>query len=452
MATFHLLGGRITVKYLLNNNGQFYYQRAIPEALQNTFNKKTFKLRLDPEKGTPAKQAAELAKTHTALFKALKDNPNMPLTEQKIAALALLRSFGLEQGDGNKKLVWPNISQEAIDAGYNDQPHLDGLLDYLNDKVNYREELTEVERLAHKALSEPLPLLLSELLETYFNHHPRGIEKDYRDRTQMYWDKLIKSIGDSVAVDFTREQARAYIQKRLDTKAKTQTVQKEINILRAIFNKAIVELSLNIRNPFESLPIANIGKDATKRETFSIDELKAISKACFEQDDEIRRLILLQLFTGSRVSEVAGLRKSDVKIDELVPYIFLNENEKRRLKTGNSTRVIPLVSLALEVVKRQLKEAKGGFLFPRYNQKIMTSGDAASAAINKYLKNFTTITKTSHCFRHTLEDLLRDADITRDIKDELTGHRNQSMSDNYGKGSALSKKLEALNKAYSCLI
>lgn len=183
MATFHILGSKVTVKYLLNNNGQFYYQRAIPKTLQVIFNKKTFKFPLDLSKGSPAKQASELAKTHTALFKMLTDNPGMPISEQKVAALALLRSFGLEQGDGKVKITWPDISQEAIDAGLNDQPHLDGFIDYLNDKVNYKEELTEADRLALKALKEPLPLLLSELLETYFKHHDRGAEKEYRSTT-----------------------------------------------------------------------------------------------------------------------------------------------------------------------------------------------------------------------------------------------------------------------------
>jgi integrase len=226
-------------------------------------------------------------------------------------------------------------------------------------------------------------------------------------------------------------------------------VQKEINIIRAVFNKAIIELRMNVRNPFESLSIPNVGKDADKRDTFTIDELKAILKVSIERDDDIRRLVILQLFTGSRISEVAGLKKEDVRLNEAVPYVMLEENEKRRLKTGNSVRVVPLVEPALEAVKKQLKVAEGGCLFPRYNQQEKTSGDAASAAVNKYLKGFTEgVNKTSHCFRHTLEDLLRDADVTRDVKDELTGHRNQSMSDNYGKGSALSKKLEALNKAY----
>lgn len=171
----------------------------------------------------------------------------------------------------------------------------------------------------------------------------------------MYWSKLIDLMGDAIATAFTREQARNYIDKRLNAGAKTQTVQKEVNVIRAIFNKAIIELRMNIRNPFESLSIPNVGKDAVKRETFTIDELRAISKASIGRDDDIRRLVILQLFTGSRISEVAGLRKEDVRLNEAVPYVVLEENEKRRLKTGNSVRVVPLVNPALEAVKKTAK-------------------------------------------------------------------------------------------------
>ena len=450
MATFQLAGSKITVKYLVDNNGTLCYQRRVPDDLIVRLGKKAIRKSLDPKKGSLAKQAEEMAKSDTALFKFLRNHPDMPLSEQKIAALALLNNFHAQQGDMNVKLSWPNMRQEDIDAGYNDQPHLEGILDYLQERsVDFGGEgLNEVEKLAYRALKQPLPLLLSELPETYFKHHPKGTEEKYRKTTLMYWNKLIGVMGDGIATELTRDQARLYIETRLNDGMKTQTVQKEVNLIRAIFTKAIRELSLNIRNPFESLNIPNLGKDADKRDIFSINELRKIASACIEKDDEIRRMILLQLFTGSRISEVAGLRKQDVILNP-VPYAVLEEHDKRGLKNGNSVRVLPLVKPALEVVLKQLEEVQGAYLFPRYNQQTKTSGGAASATVNKFLENFYEgKKKTSHCFRHSLTTLLRNADVTRDVKDELTGHRKQSMSDNYGEGYALNKKLDALNKAY----
>ena len=47
--------------------------------------------------------------------------------------------------------------------------------------------------------------------------------------------------------------------------------------------------------------------------------------------------------TGMRLAEVCGLERDDVVLDGPIPYIELQPNSARRLKTDSSERRIPLV-------------------------------------------------------------------------------------------------------------
>ncbi len=66
--------------------------------------------------------------------------------------------------------------------------------------------------------------------------------------------------------------------------------------------------------------------------------------------------------TGARLAEIIGLRKSDIFLDEPVPHIVIRPHELRQLKTGASTRKVPLVGEALWAAEQGLKTT-GDLLF-----------------------------------------------------------------------------------------
>ena len=140
MVTLVLGGMTIQMKHVVNNNGTPYYQRSVPKDLKQRIGKSLLKVKLEPAKGNIAVQAANLSREHDALFKALRNDPSLNVSEQKVAAIALLAQFGLKQGDGNIRLQWPNIPADAPD----DQPHLDPFLDaYAENKWDGIENSTE---------------------------------------------------------------------------------------------------------------------------------------------------------------------------------------------------------------------------------------------------------------------------------------------------------------------
>lgn len=448
MATLHLNGSVLIVKYLYDNNGSPYYQRRVPRDLVNRFGKTKLAIALDPAHGSPAIQVQRIARKHDALFKAFRNDPNLAVSEQKLAALTLLDNFGLSEGAAQERLD-PRFDEAAI---YDDQPHLSEFHDYLID-LQRDGKLTNVDKLAFRALQGPLPVSLSEMPQIYFEHHKRGSDPIWRKKQLQYWDKLVNFLGDIPAESVSRERAREYRAHREAQGLKSQSVQKDLNIVKAVFRVCIRELPLKITNPFDGLTATAHGMDAEKRPSLTLAELLTVIDSAVRRSDEIRRIALACALTGARIGEVVGLRKEDCKFSGKVPYVSFVEYGARRLKTRNSIRDVPVLPILLSELKRQVAECgDSGALFPRYNDmKSAPKASGASAAVNKWFREELEISKTAHSLRHSMADLLREAEVTEDLREELLGHGRQKSADNYGLGRSLDKKLGAVRAAYGLI-
>ncbi len=447
MTTFHLYGHTLVLKYLYNNNGSPYYQRQIPTDLQSRFGKAKFSIKLDPAEGPPMIQVERLSKSHTALFKALRANPDLAISEEKLAAMALLQSFGLAPGEGDPT-TWEGLHE---DAPY--PPHFDAFHEQLEED-DRRGKLTNVQKVALKALRGELPLMLSDVPEVYFRYHPRGREEAWREKQLQHWRKLIDFKGDIPLKRLTREDARQFIEHREQQGLKPQSIQKETNIIKAMIEAVIRETSLAIKNPFSSLKITNTNGGEGRREPFSLEELRHILTKGLLEPGATQRIALLCALTGARIGEIVGLRKVDCNLDGEVPYISIRPYGSRRLKTANSTRDVPLVAIAQDLVKQQIDAVgESQALFPQYNDlKDQPRADAASSAVSKWLKAIVESGKTAHSFRHSMSDLLRDANVTEDLREELLGHGKQRIADLYGWGASMQRKVQAIMGATNPIV
>ena len=448
MAKFLIYGQEINVAYLIYKGVKKntpYYQRRVPLALVARIGKQVIKQKLDKKDGPFARQAVNLAAWHDHLFASMIADPNIVLPADKKAAEGLLFTYGLKPGDGQVKLT-------ALQNGgseFTDQPQLiEFEADYL--EMQERGTLTDTERLAMQALHNPLPVMCSELWEVYLKDEQRNDK--WIKKHKAYFDRFIQVVGDLPVETLSIEVARSYRDERERLKRKSETIQKEIKFIKAVINKGMRELGINARNPFDGVRANKLGKDTVKRETLNTAGLKEVIAVCKEKGDDLALILLLIAFTGARLGEIIGLRLQDVRLTGKVPSIHIREYGSRTLKTSNSARELPIHPSVLPFVREQCKavtKEKKKVLFPRYaDGKSMPSSDSASATLNKRLKAMITEKHiTNHCFRHTLEDRMRNADITKDRRDEFLGHAKQDSGDNYGEGRALEFKRRDLLKA-----
>ena len=428
--------------YTLNNNVP-YFQKAVPSALKSRMGRSNIKIRLWAKDGNFAVQCHRLNESHDALFRAMRDDQELTPSENKIAAIALLATYGLETGDGLAEIKMPS----GWEGSWDSKPHLRQFEDDRLDQFAHPNALTKA---AFGALYNKLPVLLSEAFTVYLDNHPKGKSKDFQSNQGQHWSKLVSLLGDIALEGLTRDHARQYRDQRLATGVKTTTLSREISVLRAVINVARREIPLNVVNPFDSLPIANANEDATKRLPFTKEEFKTLVKAAVQADDEPRRLALLLAFTGARLSEITGLRKQD--FNPSAGEISLRSHASRSLKNLGSHRVIPLHPLALNALSAQMESTTTDFLFPTYANTRKTNGDGASATLSKWTKKFV-LAKSMHNFRHTFRDALRAVMCPDPIAKEIGGWSSkQDVSEGYGQGYPMKIKRDWITKAYSKLI
>lgn len=429
--------GSITVMvtgYTLNNRIP-YFQKAVPLRLRDRLGKATIKIRLIPENGNVAVQCHRLTLKYQALFKALEQDEALVPSEARLAAFALLDTYGLKPGDGLYEMPMPAGWQ----GGFDPTPHLNVFLDDLTGRA--------VEKVAMQALNNKLPVLLSEAFTVYLDNHGKGSDKEFNKNQKQHWDKLIAHFGDIALEALTREKAKEFRDARLSTGVKTTTLQREINVIRAVINKARHEVPLNMKNHFERLTIQGANDDKVNREPFTQTEVLTLLDAANSHDDEKRRIVIVLALTGARLAEIVGLRKQD--FDAATTCIHIRPHESRSVKTEASSRIVPLLPLALDALNRQLDASKTEYLFPAYANKTSTKADSASATLNKWSKTIVPL-KTMHSFRHTLRDQLRAVMCPESVSKELGGwSATHDISVGYGQGYPLELKREWLTKAYS---
>lgn len=124
-------------------------------------------------------------------------------------------------------------------------------------------------------------------------------------------------------------------------------------------------------------------------------------------NDDARAILLLSPDTGLRPSEAANLLAESIKLNHAVPHLVI-EPIDRKLKNSQSARTVPLVGVALEVMKLHPNG------FPRYRDK----ADRLSATINKYLRSRKLLPTDDHSLyscRHNFEAFGPGADMRRRI-------------------------------------
>ncbi|CAM6855922.1 site-specific integrase [Citrobacter sp. Cpo107] len=225
-----------------------------------------------------------------------------------------------------------------------------------------------------------------------------------------------------------------------------QTIQNYISALAQIWDLA--------RNRYHDAPQDNPwrghGLEAKSSkvsyEVFTHAELTKVF-AAFGDDEEMKAVMLIGMYSGMRLNEICSLRVGDIKKIEGVLCFEVTEG-----KTKSAARIIPVHSCLIPLVESLLRNPYNGFLFYRASIIDRADGKRSSWHTQRFtrakrqaLGQEGTDRKVFHSLRHEFAQQLDRNQVPEDRIALLMGHERGKTESfkTYSKHSTSAKELAA---------
>lgn len=220
-------------------------------------------------------------------------------------------------------------------------------------------------------------------------------------------------------------------------------------LVKTVFSYAVLNDYIHL-NPAENVRVISHEQTEPKRLPFSMNQIEQILMSDLFKNSldqkfiEYKILILLGLYTGARLEELARLRLTDVGEEDGIPFIFIRPHEDgHTVKTASARRRVPLHPVLMEnwgfahhVATGRAEGRK--FVFPVINTSRQIRG-SVSTQFSKWFGRW--LSKIGlkdprlcyHSLRHTLKAWGRSNGIEISILDVIQGHSIKSVSFDYGR-------------------
>lgn len=296
---------------------------------------------------------------------------------------------------------------------------------------------------------EPPTLAVSGLMEQFEAMNAAALK--VKSPRQLHRWKVVRTTairtfmetlgGDKPLADLTRQDVltfRQVLQERvLAEEIEIATANKVIGRVAGMFRSVCELHQMEVKPIFDKASLR--GGETGKRVAYPADfiQQRFLADGAFgDLNEEARRCVLLLVETGLRLSEACNLNDTTIILNHKTPHVLVRP-DGREMKTQQSAREIPLVGVALAVMKKQPHG------FPRYHDR----ADSLSALVNKVLdsRKLRPIEGQSlYSLRHSFEDRLTKVEAPEKVVASLMGHK--WYRPRYGEGPSLEQKAEWLEK------
>lgn len=224
-----------------------------------------------------------------------------------------------------------------------------------------------------------------------------------------------------------------------------------IALIKTIFSYAVLNDYIQV-NPAENVKVLESRQLEPKRLPFNLNQIQhMLLQELFTQTPdekfiEYMFLILLALFTGARLEEVARLHLADVGNEDGIPFIFIQPHEAdgHTVKTASARRRVPLHPVLMEdwgfaqFVATGRRDGRK-FVFPIMNTSNTIIRGSVSTQFSKWFARWLSkigLNDNRLCFhslRHTFKAWGRANGVELSVLDVLQGHSIKSVSFDYGR-------------------
>lgn len=330
--------------------------------------------------------------------------------------------------DGILEKYIPSYQQDALDS--------DEAAEWLS-KVPARD-LALIKALNHSVHQRPNPTI-EDAKREYIKH--KGYEAPKEKSNLQRVERVVGWAKEALGGDFDftmmrKQEAKDVLTYLLeDLGQKSDTADRYMNVLRAMVTFAIDEFDCDgVVNKFNKVHPPKEGVAKNDRRSFTEEEIVVITNRIESKaNTQLQTIWKLMEGTGCRLSEIVGLRTSDVVLQKEIPFLRIESHDLRRLKTSSSVRSVPLVGVTLEIARKAVREAgNGDMLLSDYTGGTRDS-DRASQALMKHVRALIKDKKAVvYSLRHTMKDRLRLAEVPKHVQDEILGHSHRGVGEDYG--------------------
>lgn len=214
------------------------------------------------------------------------------------------------------------------------------------------------------------------------------------------------------------------------------TKQKVLTRIGSMFNFAVDVKEWIAKNPVSGMQYKKVGNVTEKEEITHDQQAAALANPVTANNNQVYWAMNILFHTGMRVGELSQLTAADYREIDGVKCISINAENGKRVKNDASIRNIPLCDKLLELGIWDKKPV------------IKYGDNAIMAHVTKAFKTLG-LKRSTHCYRHSLSNRLRDVPYIQDsVRFMILGHSQQAITDRvYISRAPLLKMKEALDAA-----
>lgn len=290
------------------------------------------------------------------------------------------------------------------------------------------------------------------------------------DDALKYWRKLNPGVRTSTSKEFQtcvkefvkvvrkrpadlqRSDIAIYRDKLIGAGLARATIGKKVGFISTLLQTAY-DAGLIPQNAARGMRIPKPKVQEIKRRAFTAHELRSIFaspvyakkfRPSAAGGEAAAWVPMIALATGARLEEICARKVSDLYVDHEHNLLMRisDDDEGQSVKTVSSRRTVPLhpdlISAGLMNYWELMRDAEEVWLFPELEpDHDGRRGGNWGKWFARYLRSqqgcgISDHQVVFHSLRHTFKTLCRDAGLSEEVHDALTGHVGQSVGRSYG--------------------
>ena len=297
-------------------------------------------------------------------------------------------------------------------------------------------------------------VLFSDLANQYLEAKRSSDSQNVHSKRKKACQMFLKVNGDRALADYDKlhmlEMARFMDNDENGRQWAHATIKSYVSYAKQAFDFASELRGPNGKvllqqHPMHDFKLSEYGSRSRSYAPFTTNELHELF--LLELGKDSRLLLSILVTTGMRLDEAALLTSERILEHEGILSFSLvpdaEDNDGVKVKNRQSMRYVPVP----DVIKPLLGNLGPGRLFSYRISAEGKSENAASKDLMRYIRQVTDDPrKVVHSLRGNLKDLLRDAGVSKEINDFITGHAQGDVAGGrYGSGPSMAVRKETLD-------